>query len=210
MRRVPSTSTFANTCGAERPMTHTWLWHGLSLFNLLSCAGWALVGGFHTLQVQDVGGTLLGGIGGALALLTLLAALAGLGLAWLPDMSGARRTWVLTFLLLGGLALYQWLGYPAEHDGNLILSPSRDELSGYALICAITLLAALLCPRRRIATPGRLRWTLGAGLALSRLYSLLLLLDQVQSSNLPHCAFDADSGQQLTICLDDEPRVLID
>ncbi|MWV12635.1 hypothetical protein F3I62_11070 [Pseudomonas sp. R-28-1W-6] len=144
-------------------MPNTWHWHGLSLFSLLSCAGWALASGSHALQVQDVGGTLLGGIGDALALMTLLAALAGLGLAWLPDMSGARRTWVLTFLLLGGLALYQWLGYPAEHDGNLILSPSRDELSGYALICAIALLAALPCPRRRLATPGRLRWTLDAG-----------------------------------------------
>ncbi|MWV16763.1 hypothetical protein F3I16_12000 [Pseudomonas sp. L-22-4S-12] len=191
-------------------MSRTWLWHGLSLFSLLSCAGWALVGGFYALQVQDVGGTLLGGIGGALALLTLLAALAGLGLAWLLGMSGARRTWGLTLLLLGGLALYQWLGYPAEHDGYLILSPSRDELSGYTLICAIALLAAVLLPRRRLATPGRLRWVLGAGLALSCLYSLLLLLGQIQSSNLPYCAFDADSGQQLTICLGDEPRVLID
>lgn len=210
MRRLPSTSAIADTCGDERPLIRPWLWHGLSLFSLLSCAGWALVSGFHALQVQDVGGALLGGIGGALALLTLLAALSGLGLAWLFGMSGARQTWALTFLLLGGLALYQWLGYPAEHDRNLILSPSRDELSGYALICAIALLAALLLPRRRLATPGRLRWTLGAGLALSCLYSLLLLLGQVQASNLPYCAFDADSGQQLTICLGDEPRVFID
>ncbi|VXB94576.1 conserved membrane hypothetical protein [Pseudomonas sp. 8AS] len=210
MRRLPSTSALAETCGDERPLSRTWLWHGLSLFSLLSCAGWALLGGLYTLQVQDVGGTLLGGIGGALALLALLAALAGLGLAWLLGMSGARQTWGLTFLLLGGLALKQWLGYPAEHVGYLILSPSREELSGYVLICAIALFTAVLLPRRRLATPGRLRWMLGAGLALSCLYSLLLLLGQVQSNNLPYCAFDADSGQQLTICLGDEPRVLID
>lgn len=210
MRRLPSASTFAVTCGTERTTPRSWLWYGLSLFSLLSCAGWALAGGFYALQVQDVGGTLLGGIGGALALLTLLAALVGLGLAWLFGMSGARWAWVLTFLQLGGLALYQWLDYPVEHDGNLILSPSRDALSGYALICAIALLAALLLPRRRLATPGRLCWTLGSGLALSCLYSLLLLLGQIQSSSLPYCAFDADSGQQLSICLGDEPRVLID
>lgn len=210
MRRLPSTSTFAETCGDGRPTTRTWLWHGLSLFSLLSCAGWALLGGFQALQVQDVGGTLLGGVGGVLALLILLAALAGLGLAWLIGLSGARWVWALTFLLLGGLALDQWLGYPDEHDGYLIFSPSRNELSGYALICAIALFAALLLPRRQPASPGWLRWMLSAGLALSCLYSLLLLLGQIQSSTLPYCAFDADSGQQLTICLGDEPRVLID
>lgn len=188
----------------------TWLWYGNSLLCLLSCMGLALVSGLYAMPVQDVGGTLLGGIGRALPLLSLLVALTGIGLAWLIGMSGARWILAITALLLGGLAAYQWLGYPNDHDGNLIYSPTREELSGYVLLCTTALLCTLLLPQRHRSKPGWLRWTLGAALTFVSLCSLLPMLYQIQQSNLPNCAFDADSGQQLSICLGDEPRVLID
>ncbi|UUY07224.1 hypothetical protein LRS11_15480 [Pseudomonas sp. J452] len=189
--------------------TGTTLWLGISLFCLLSSATLALASGLYLLQIRETSGTLLGGLGSASALLLLLPALLALGSGWLLGMSGARTAWTLTFLLLGGTALYQWATFPSNPNGNLLYSPTPEELSSYALLCAIALLPLLL-PKRRPRSRGWLRWLLASVFSLLCLYALLLMLQQAQMHNLPNCAFDRQSGQQLTICLHDEPHVLID
>ena len=187
-----------------------WLWHGLSLFCLSSAAALSLGGGLQALQVHEVSGTLLGGMGTLLGLSLLLPALLALSLAGLLGLSGARWMNALVFLLLGGGALYQWLLYPDAHNGNLIFSPSRQELAGMAGLCLLALMIALLVPARPRPTPGLLRWLLAGSLALTCLAGLLLAFATLRQSSLPNCAFDAHSGQQLSICLGDEPQVLID
>lgn len=185
------------------------LWLAISLFCLLSSAGLALACGYYLLQIRETSGTLLGGLGSATALFLLLPALFALGLGWLLGLTGARWVWLLAFLLLTGMALHQWATYPDDHNGNLIFSPTRDELGTFSLIGGMTLLPLLL-PCRRPRIPDRLRWLLAGTLSLLCLYGLLLVFQQIRLPNLPTCAFDKHSGQQLSICLDDEPPVLID
>ncbi|MBB1519690.1 hypothetical protein [Aquipseudomonas guryensis] len=184
------------------------LWLGISLFCLLSSTALALASGLYLLQIRETSGTLLGGLGSASAVLLLLPALLALGSAWLLGMSGARMLWALTFLLLGAVALYRWATFPSDPSGNLLYSPTQDELSSFALFCGIALLPLLL-PRRRQRSPGWLRWLLAGALALLCLCVLLLVAQQAQIHSLPYCAFDRQSGQQLSICLHDEPRILI-
>ncbi len=196
----------AHTIGtAARPA----LWLAISLFCLLSSATLALASGFYLLQIRETSGTLLGGLGDASALFLLLLALAALSSGWLLGLRGARALWALTFLLLGAVALYRWTTYPSDFGGNLLYSPTHDELSGYALICGIALLPLLL-PHRRHQNPGRLRWLLAGALFLCCLYGLLQAIQQTQLRSLPNCAIDRHSGAQLSICLGDEPPVLID
>lgn len=185
------------------------LWLGISLFCLLSSTALALASGLYLLQIRETSGTLLGGLGSASAVFLLLPALLALGSGWLLGLSGGRLFWAMTFLWLGAVALYHWATYPDDFNGNLLYSPTQDELSGFALFCGIALLPLLL-PRRRPRSPSWLRWLLAAILALLCLCGLLLVVQLANLQHLPNCAFDRQSGQQLSICLDDEPQVLID
>lgn len=185
------------------------LWLGISLFCLLSSATLALVSGLYLLQVRETSGTLLGGLGSASAALMLLSALLVLASGWLLGMNGARLLWALIFLVLGAVALYRWATFPSDPSGNLLYSPTHDELSSFAMFCGIALLPLLL-PRQRRRSPGWLRWLLAGALVPLCLCVLLLVAQQAQVHSLPNCAFDRQSGQQLSICLHDEPRILID
>src|SRR5690606_17799969 len=137
-----------------------------------------------------------------------LPASAALLLTWALGLTGARRVCGLAFLMLSGYGLLQWWHYPDERQGQLIFSPQRHELLAFALACAAVTLASQLLPRAQPRTAGPLRWTLAVSLGLLCAWSLALATVAFLRADLPSCAFDAESGQQLSLCLGDEQRVL--
>ena len=91
---------------------------------------------------------------------------------------------------------------------GILLCPSPALRWRLVLACALMALPGLLLRRRTPRAPGPLRWLMTIGLGLFCLLGLWIVLHLLWQMNLPDCSFDSASGQQLTLCIGDEEKVL--
>lgn len=129
----------------------------------------------------------------------------------------APAAWIVAGLVPLLLGAWWRINYPDDADGNLIFSPQAWELD-YAMAIGCGLVFSGLYWYRR----GRLKprpVATSADVLLPRTVGALILagvfllppLNFIKQQALPNCAFNK-AGQQLTVCLGDDPneQVIVD
>ncbi|KML65249.1 hypothetical protein [Pectobacterium peruviense] len=176
---------------------------------------------FYTLKPTDVGGTLFGGMFGAIFdLIYWSCAASGFCFLALFQLSGWRIAWILAGLMQIGIsALWRIQYWQAYENEELILSPTTGELYVSMLVgVAMTTigvvkyrhaqLAARATRAKIISTETTTAKTIAA-LLLVALYLALPLYLYLREP-LPYCAF-SPSGQQLTVCLgESDERIIVE
>ena len=170
----------------------------VSIVSLLAAAGLATLGSAMFLPVRDNGGTLLGGLGGEYGLYLLLLAWVQLALTWLIGLRFVRLAGPAIGCAVAMVAIAQWLLYPDDGSGELLLSPSRDEL--WSLGAASLLLTSPLLLRPP-ALPSPLRGVLAFALALFCCLSLHLLTLFFGAGPGPSECLD-NQGRQVSLCIE--------
>ena len=164
---------------------------------------------------REVGGTLFGGsMGFVMYLGDWALSVLGLVLALLTRVPGARLALIVAGLVQGLLGLWWRINYPDDFDGNLIFSIQARELDyvmvfGFALVYSgvYLLRQQRLKPRppaHRKLLLLRTLWALVLGAAF-----ILPPLLVITRKPLPYCAFDR-AGNQLSVCLGPDTRVIVD
>lgn len=125
-----------------------------SLISLSMAASLIMLGGTLLLPVRDNGGTLLGGMGGEYGLYLLLLAWAQLTVAWLAGLRFVRPAGLGMGFSMTMVTVAQWLMYPDNRHGELLLSPSRDELWSLGM-ASLLLTSPLLLRAPRLPNPLR-------------------------------------------------------
>lgn len=169
-----------------------------SLTSLSTAAGLAMLGGTLLLPVRDTSGTLLGGMGGEYGLYLLLLAWTQLALAWLAGLRLARPAGLAIGCAMAMAAITQWLLYPDDRHGELLLSPNRDELWSLG-VTSLLLVSPLLLRAPRLPKP--LRAVLAVTLALLCCFSLYLLMSLLDTRPEPSGCLD-HRQQQVRLCID--------
>ncbi|MBT9186077.1 hypothetical protein ILP31_18495 [Pectobacterium punjabense] len=169
---------------------------------------------FYTLKPTDVGGTLFGGMFGAIFDLIYWSC-AALGFCFLAlfRLSGWRVALVLAGLVQIGISALWRIQYWQDYDNeDLILSPTPGELHVSILVGVAMTTIGIVKYRhaRRNSIAPRPTYTKAiAALLLVALY-LVLPLHLYLREPLPYCAFSPD-GQQLSICLgDNDERIIVE
>ncbi|WP_113632790.1 hypothetical protein DUT67_03910 [Pectobacterium peruviense] len=174
---------------------------------------------FYTLKPTDVGGTLFGGMFGAIFdLIYWSCAASGFCFLALFQLSGWRIAWILAGLMQIGIsALWRIQYWQAYENEELILSPTTGELYVSMLVgVAMTTIGVVkyrhaqhdpIDPRstqtKTVATK-----TITAFVLIALYLALPLYLDLREP--LPYCAF-SPSGQQLTVCLgESDERIIVE
>lgn len=170
----------------------------VSLVSLLAAAGLAALGSAMFLPVRDNGGTLLGGMGGEYGLYLLLLAWVQLALTWLVGLRFVRLAGLGIGCAVAMAAIAQWLLYPDGGSGDLLLSPSREEL--WSLGAASLLLTSPLLLRAP-ALPNPLRGVLIFALVLLCSLSLHLLTLFIGNGPGPSECLD-NQRQQVSLCIE--------
>lgn len=166
--------------------------------SLLSAAGLAALGSAMFLPVRNNGGTLLGGLGGEYGLYLLLLAWVQLALTWLVGLRFVRLAGLGIGCAVAMAAIAQWLLYPDDGSGELLLSPSRDEL--WRLGAASLLLTSPLLLRAP-ALPNPLRGVLAFTLVLLCSLSLHLLNQFLGTGPGPSECLD-NEDRQVSLCIE--------
>ncbi|TKY83305.1 hypothetical protein R0L47_14640 [Pectobacterium polonicum] len=168
---------------------------------------------FYTLKPTDVGGTLFGGMFGAIFDLIYWSC-AALGFCFLAlfRLSGWRVTLVLAGLVQIGISALWRIQYWQDYENEeLILSPTPGELHVSILVgMAMTTIGIVKYrhAQRNSIAPRPTYPKAIAALLLVALY-LVLPLHLYLREPLPYCAFSPD-GQQLSICLgDSDERIIV-
>ncbi|MCP3023603.1 hypothetical protein [Cupriavidus basilensis] len=201
------------------PVPKQWLWldtalSWIALLGILTCLG--LID-FHGLRPLDVGGTLFGGSFNQLMYAgAWIAAMAGLLLATAFRLDGHRAAWCMAGIVQTGAGAWWLLHYPATHDGNLLLSPEREEIAA-AMLVGMALLIGGVFLHVRAARARRRRPISHTRMVVRSVVagSLILIFIAIPLANalrapLPHCAF-SKAGSQLTVCLDaSDTPVIVD
>ncbi|MDG0797362.1 hypothetical protein [Pectobacterium punjabense] len=169
---------------------------------------------FYTLKPTDVGGTLFGGMFGAIFDLIYWSC-AALGFCFLAlfRLSGWRVALVLAGLVQIGISALWRIQYWQDYDNEeLILSPTPGELHVSILVgVAMTTIGIVKYrhAQRNSIVPRPTYTKAIAALLLVALY-LVLPLHLYLREPLPYCAFSPD-GQQLSICLgDNDERIIVE
>jgi hypothetical protein len=169
-----------------------------SLICLSTAAGLAMLGGALLLPVRDNGGTLLGGMGGEYGLYLLLLAWTLLALAWLAGLRFVRPAGLSMGCAMAMAAIVQWLLYPDDRHGQLLLSPSRDELWSLG-VASLLLTSPLLL--RAPPLPNPLRAGLLIALVLLCSLSLYLLTLFLDTQSAPSECLDQQQ-RQVRLCIE--------
>ncbi|MDC9820094.1 hypothetical protein ABRQ07_16045 [Pectobacterium polonicum] len=168
---------------------------------------------FYTLKPTDVGGTLFGGMFGAIFDLIYWSC-AALGFCFLAlfRLSGWRVALVLAGLVQIGISALWRIQYWQDYENEeLILSPTPGELHVSILVGIVMATIGIVKYRhaqRNSIAPRPTYPKAIAALLLVALY-LVLPLHLYLREPLPYCAFSPD-GQQLSICLgDNDERIIV-
>ena len=170
-----------------------------SLIYLSTAAGLAMLGGTLLLPVRDNGGTLLGGMGGEYGLYLLLLAWTLLALAWLAGLRFVRPAGLGMGCAMAMAAIAQWLLYPDDRHGQLLLSPSRDELWSLGGVASLLLTSPLLL--RAPPLPNVLRAGLLTTLVLLCGLALYLLTLFLVTQSAPRECLDQQQ-RQVRLCIE--------
>ncbi|MFJ5407591.1 hypothetical protein [Pectobacterium punjabense] len=169
---------------------------------------------FYTLKPTDVGGTLFGGMFGAIFDLIYWSC-AALGFCFLAlfRLSGWRVALILAGLVQIGISALWRIQYWQDYENEeLILSPTPGELYVSILVgVAMTAIGVVKYrhAQRNPTAPHPTYAKAAAALLLVALY-LVLPLHLYLREPLPYCAFSPD-GQQLSICLgDNDERIIVE
>ncbi|WP_183035732.1 hypothetical protein [Cupriavidus sp. UME77] len=163
-----------------------------------------------------MGGTLFGGSFNQMMYAgAWIAAIAGLLLATAFRLDGHRAAWRMAGIVQTGAGAWWLLHYPATHDGNLLLSPEREEIAAAMLVGVALLIggvflhvrAARARRRRPISSTRMVVRSVVAGSLI--LIFIVIPLAKALRAPLPHCAF-SKAGSQLSVCLDagDAPVII--
>lgn len=170
----------------------------VSLASLLAAAGLAALGSAMFLPVRDTGGTLLGGMGGGYGLFLLLLAWVQLALNWLAGLPFVRLAGPGIGCAVAMAAIAQRLLYPDDGSGELLLSPSRDELWSLGAVSLLLVSPLLL---RAPALPNPLRGLFAGALVLLCGISLYLLTLFLGTWSVPSECLD-NQRQQVSLCIE--------
>ncbi|WP_047710019.1 hypothetical protein [Pectobacterium atrosepticum] len=179
---------------------------------------------FYTLKPTDVGGTLFGGMFGAIFdLIYWSCAASGFCFLALFKLSGWRIAWILAGLVQIGISVLWRIQYwQAYENEELILSPTTGELYVSMLVgVAMTTIGVVkyrhaqhdpIDPRstqtKTVATKTISTKTITAFVLIALYLALPLYL--YLREPLPYCAF-SPSGQQLTVCLgESDERIIVE
>lgn len=175
----------------------------LALCSILADIAYVLYWG---LMPIDVSGTLMGGgYGQLMYMMRWCVTLAGLGVCSLVGLPGHRLAWGAAGMLQVGIGLWWRVGYPT--DENLIYLPEAGDITSAIVIGLGTTALAVWRSRAARVRVGTAAMAPRSVMALALILGYLgVPLHEWLSEPLPYCSFDK-AGNQLTICLGDEPRV---
>ncbi|MFW9080128.1 hypothetical protein ACOI9X_12745 [Pseudomonas sp. P2757] len=168
------------------------------------------------LTPTDVGGTLMGGMGGQMYASAWMITALGLLIAMLVRLPGSTVACMAAGAVQTGISIGWLVMYP-DNAEQVIYSTSQKGivvamLIGVAMFLAGFYLRAWLKKRSTQKPLSRLK--LVGKFAVAALLALIFIgvpVKIAQHRSLPHCAFDKN-GMQLTICLgdSDDERVFVD
>jgi len=137
-------------------------------------------------------------MGGEYGLYLLLLAWTLLALAWLVGLRFVRPAGLSMGCAMAMAAIVQWLLYPDDRHGQLLLSPSRDELWSLG-VASLLLTSPLLL--RAPPLPNVLRAGLLIALVLFCSLSLYLLTLFLDTQSAPSECLDQQQ-RQVRLCIE--------
>ncbi|RYC41014.1 hypothetical protein [Pectobacterium zantedeschiae] len=176
---------------------------------------------YYTLKPTDVGGTLFGGMFGAiLDLIYWSCAASGFCFLVLFQLSGWRIAWILGGLVQIGIsALWRIQYWQAYENEELILSPTPGELYVSILVgVAMTTIGVVKYRHAQLAARTTQAKTAPAKTITAKTIAAFVLIALYMAlplhlylrDPLPYCAF-SPSGQQLTVCLGEgDERIIVE
>lgn len=188
-----------------------WIYYPICWLAVLSLLLHIAFYDWYLLTPIDVGGTLMGGMGGQMSAIGWIAATVALLLALLMRIPGSIHACIVAGLLPLLIGAWWQLNYPDDAEQR-IYSISPHEI-GSAMLIGAVLLGLGLFLRSKLKKKGTV-----SGLAMTSRSALAVLIATVfigvpvyiaKQVSLPHCAFSKD-GQQLSVCLGDDERVIVD
>ncbi|RON85066.1 hypothetical protein [Pseudomonas fluorescens] len=189
-----------------------WIYYPICWLAVLSLLLHIAFYDWYLLTPIDVGGTLMGGMGGQMSAIGWIAATVALLLALLMRIPGSIHACIVAGLLPLLIGAWWQLNYPDDAEQR-IYSISPHEI-GSAMLIGAVLLGLGLFLRSKLKKKGTV-----SGLVMTSRSALAVLIATVfigvpvyiaKQVSLPHCAFSKD-GQQLSVCLgDDDERVIVD
>ncbi|WP_347905377.1 hypothetical protein [Pseudomonas purpurea] len=180
-----------------------WLYYALSL---IAIGGIIANLGYYSWQLikpTNAGGIMFaGGFDFLVALIRWAIAAIGLLLAIVLRLPGYRLAWIAAGVFPVVMGTWWYFNYPDNALGNLLLSPTPEDISRDILLGALLLLSVIFIPKRKKPPSGvrlivQLK-TVVAGVFIALFLGLPLYL--ALREPLPDCAHDKD-GRQLTMCI---------
>ncbi|WP_455924854.1 hypothetical protein [Pseudomonas putida] len=168
---------------------------------------------FWGLRPTDVGGTLFGGsFNQVMYLMAWAALLGGLLVCSLMRLPGHWLGWGAAGVLQTGIGLWWLIVYPASGNpaaDDRIFVPTQDDIT-HAMMLGMGMIALAAwrarLPRKAIS-PGTIGPKSVMALALI-IVCVAVPMRAWLSEPIPYCSFDKE-GNQLSICLGDEPRNIL-